>query len=265
MTTLESLTLGGCAPTPLASYLKAIGVLRLISSDANHVSGRAADPKARGWWGNERFHLKTVLDHDTLCRFFLEEYAPSPIIAPWNGGSGFYPDDNKDGFGPLASENIAKRFLPMAKTIGVASHVAARQELTKQPEGAAKIEFVAALRAEVPDDALGWIDAALALSGDDLAFPKLLGSGGNDGRLDFTNNFLQRLVSKKKPCGVFNATSGRPSNNALVLLANALSSTPALTDSTRPKSGSSRPVRPAGRMQRQVSKGTRMSILGTLS
>ena len=227
MTTIESLTLGGCAPTPLASYLKAIGVLRLISSDANHVSGYAADPKARGWWENERFHLKTVLDHDTLCRFFLEEYAPSPIIAPWNGGSGFYPKDNKDGFGPLTSEIIAKRFVPMAKTIGVASHVVARQELTKQPEDAAKIEFVAALRAEVPDEALDWIDAALALSGDKLAYPQLLGTGGNDGRLDFTNNFMRRLVSEKQSSGIFDATSGRPSDEAPSLLANALFDTPA--------------------------------------
>ena len=59
MATHEALTLDGCAPTPLASYLKALGILRLISSDANHVSGRAADPKARGWWENERFHLRT--------------------------------------------------------------------------------------------------------------------------------------------------------------------------------------------------------------
>ena len=222
MTTLESLTLGGCAPTPLASYLKAIGVLRLISSDANHVSGQAADPKARGWWENERFHLKTVLHRDALCRFFLEEYAPSPIIAPWNGGSGFYPKDNKDGFGPLTSEIIAKRFIPMAKTIEVASHVVARQELTQSPKGDDKIEFVATLRSEIPDEALDWTDAALALSGDKLAYPQLLGTGGNDGRLDFTNNFMRRLVSEKQPSGLFDATSGRPSDEAPSLLANAL-------------------------------------------
>ena len=44
----ESITLDGCASAPLASYLKALGVLRLISSDANHVDGQAADPKAGG-------------------------------------------------------------------------------------------------------------------------------------------------------------------------------------------------------------------------
>ena len=227
MATPEPLTLGGCAPTPLASYLKAIGILRLISSDANHVSGRAADPKARGWWENERFHLKTALHRDALCRFFLEEYAPSPIIAPWNGGSGFYPKDNKDGFGPLTSRIIAKRFITMAKTIEIASHVVARRELTQSPKGDDKIEFVAALRAEIPDEALDWIDAALALSGDRLAYPQLLGTGGNDGRLDFTNNFMRRLVSKKKPSGIFDATSGRPSDEAPPLLANALFDAPA--------------------------------------
>ena len=49
----EPLALHGCAPTPLASYLKALGVLRLISSPANHVSREAADQHARGWWENE--------------------------------------------------------------------------------------------------------------------------------------------------------------------------------------------------------------------
>ena len=223
----EPLTLGGCAPTPLASYLKALGVLRLISSDANHVSGQAADPNARGWWENERFHVRTRLDRDALYRFFLYGYAPSPIIAPWNGGSGFYPKDNKDGFGPLTSENIAKRFIPLAKAIKVASHVIARRELTQSPKESVKFEFVAALRAEVPDEALDWIDAALALSGDRLAYPQLLGTGGNDGRLDFTNNFMRRLVSNKRPSGIFDAKSGRPSNEAPPLLANALFDTPA--------------------------------------
>ena len=87
----ETLALRGCAPTPLASYLKALGVLRLVSSPANHVSGEAADPHARGWWENECFHLRTTLGQDALLGFFLHDYAPSPIIAPWNGGRGFYP------------------------------------------------------------------------------------------------------------------------------------------------------------------------------
>ena len=77
----EPLSLNGCTPTPLASYLKALGVLRLISSPANHVSGRAADSHARGWWENENFHLRTTLSRAALLHFFLQDYAPSPIIA----------------------------------------------------------------------------------------------------------------------------------------------------------------------------------------
>jgi len=89
----ESITLHGCTPTPLVSYLKALGVLRLISSPANHVSSEAADPHARGWWENECFHLWTTLSRDDLLHFFLHEYAPSPIIAPWNGRAGFLEGD----------------------------------------------------------------------------------------------------------------------------------------------------------------------------
>ena len=85
----ERLTLDGCSPTPLASYLKALGVLRLLSSAANNVSGEAADPGVRGWWEGERFHLRTTLGRDGVLGFFLHEYAPSPVIAPWNGRAGF--------------------------------------------------------------------------------------------------------------------------------------------------------------------------------
>ena len=222
MTTAEHLTLDGCAPTPLASYLKALGVLRLLSSSANHVDGKAADPKARGWWEHERFHLMTALGGDGLLRYFLEAYAPSPIIAPWNGGSGFYPNDNKDGFTPLISELVSKRFESIAKAIRIASRAIERQALTERPEGDAKTELVALLRAELPEPAIDWIDAVLALSGGGLAYPQLLGTGGNDGRLDFTNNFLRRLVSTKRPLGILDAVSGRPLDGTESLLVNAL-------------------------------------------
>ena len=224
----EPLALHGCAPTPLASYLKAIGVLRLISSPANHVSGEAADSHARGWWENECFHLRTTLSRDALLRFFLHDYAPSPIIAPWNGGSGFYPGDNKDGFDPLAENQVAGRFTHISAAIRKAARTVAGLELAKRPEGAAKVELVAALRAELADTALLWLDAVLALSGGGLAYPELLGTGGNDGRLDFTNNFARRLVSRAKPAGLFDASSGEPSNDAARLLEDSLLAAPVL-------------------------------------
>ncbi len=224
----EPLALRGCAPTPLASYLKALGVLRLVSSPANHVSGAAADPHARGWWENECFHLRTTLGRDALLHFFLHDYAPSPIIAPWNGGSGFYPKDNKDGFDPLATGQVAERFANISSAVRNADRTVARLGLTERPGGTAKVELVAALRAELADAALLWLDAVLALSGGGLAYPELLGTGGNDGRLDFTNNFIRRLVSPVKPAGLFKAPSGEPSNDAVRLLEDSLLGAPVL-------------------------------------
>ncbi len=220
MATPEAIVLDGCAPTPLASYLKALGILRLLSSPANNVGGAAADPRVRGWWEDERFHISTMLTGDEVIRFFLEDYAPSPIIAPWNGGSGFYPKDNKKGFSPLAAEKVGKRFELISSSIRHAIEIVNRSELKKRPEGDVKKAFVGALRSELSDTDIAWLDAALTLSNKGIGFPPLLGTGGNDGRLDFTNNFMQRLVAK--PCGLFDSSDGSPSGDAKLLLLSSL-------------------------------------------
>lgn len=220
--TTDRLTLQGCSPTPLASYLKALGVLRLLSSGTNSVTGEPADLHVRGWWENERFRLQTSLGRGDLLRFFLHDYAPSPVIAPWNGGSGFYPKDKKDGIQPLASEAVAQRFRPFSQAIRSASETLQFLELDFRPEGDRKVRLVAMLRGRLPESALPWLDAALVLSGGGLRFPQLLGTGGNDGRLDFTNNLMQRLVSEVKPPGLFSASSGRPTPGSDGLLENAL-------------------------------------------
>ncbi len=93
--------LTGCRPTPLAHYLKALGILRLVASDP--------DPNARGWWKDDVFHLATILDRDALESYLLNDYSPTPLLAPWNGGSGFYPKDNKIGIDGIAN-SIAPRF-----------------------------------------------------------------------------------------------------------------------------------------------------------
>ena len=213
----NEIPLVGCSPTPLASYLKALGVLRLTASPTSRASGIAADPAVRGCWGNECFHLHTSLDREALMRFFLEDYAPSPIIAPWNGGSGFYPGDNKTGIEPLAGSEVAPRFSNMATAVRAARNEVQEQGLSKKrPEGAAKARLVAGLRGHLADVALDWLDAALALSGERLSFPQLLGTGGNDGRLEFTNNFMQRLTS------TFDIATGKPKEDAARLLRTAL-------------------------------------------
>lgn len=182
--TLHIHRLEGCAPSPLAHYLKALGVLRLVAEQA--------DPGARGWWQGERFHLLTRLDHPALADFFLDRYAPTPLITPWNGGSGFYPKDNTEGLAAIAS-STAPRLSAYRDAIAIG------QALTRDFAQAPKNELKAALqrdcRARWRGPLAEWLDAAVVLGGDgDPSYPALLGTGGNDGRLDFTNNFMRRLA-----------------------------------------------------------------------
>jgi CRISPR-associated protein Csx17 len=186
----SELHLLGCAPTPLAHYLKALGVLRLIAEQA--------DPDARGYWQAEHFVLRSGLDRAGLVDFFLRSYQPTPMVAPWNGGSGFFTKDNKKGIEALATAR-APRFGEFRTAIGVCRDLVARLGLDQSPKEETKQALVLRLRAAAPEPLLAWLDAAILLSIEDLRFPPLLGTGGNDGRLDFTNNFMQRLVELFDP------------------------------------------------------------------
>ena len=201
--------LSGCSSKPLSCYLKALGVFRLVANPLNRMGGVAADYRAKGFWTNDQFSLLSRLSCENLLSFFLEDYVPSPIIAPWNGGSGFFPNDNKTAFDPLSKTNeISERFLPLQEVIRVAEKEIRNRGLLKSPKDNQKAEFVSALRAGYPEHALDWLDAVLAVHSGRPSFPPLLGTGGNDSRLDFTNNFMQRLVSDKT--GLFEVRSGKP-------------------------------------------------------
>ncbi|MCW5889577.1 MAG: type I-U CRISPR-associated protein Csx17 [bacterium] len=187
---MHDLHLPGLSPTPIARYLAALGLLRLVAEQH--------DPDARALWSSDTFVLRSTLDADALRRFLLETYRPSPVIAPWNGGSGFYPKDNRAALDAIRKGNAA-RFALVRDVIAAGRAVVKRFALGASPKAEDKAAFLAAIRATFPDDALPWIDAAVLLGADDPRYPPLLGTGGNDGRLDFTNNFLQRLVELFDP------------------------------------------------------------------
>jgi CRISPR-associated protein Csx17 len=241
--------LTGCTSRPLASYLKAVGVLRLVAEQA--------DPSARGYWKNDSFHLVTALDRPGLERFFLEEWQPAAFVSPWNKASGFF--DSKDkGLVPV-ERSIAPRFAALRDGIAAAREVTAAMDGAVQAEKAIKDEsnqikgkaereaFRASaeykrklaqagrackrLKDELQPEcqrrwrgsALRWLRAALVIGGEGKAnFPALLGTGGNDGKLDFTNNAYQRLGD------LFDLTSsaGTPRPKAAELLAAALFAEP---------------------------------------
>lgn len=240
--------LRGCAPTPLAHYLKAIGILRLIAQQK--------DPDARGLWRDQHFCLLTTLDEDSLEAFFLDEYAPTPFVSPWNKGSGFYTTNDK-GLAPV-ERSKAPRFEAFRRGISEArtqldgitkadAEVRRLKDQTKAKKGAkparskddpdykkalavAEREFKR-LKADLYGPfALAWrgphrdwMDAAMVLSPEgEPSWPALLGTGGNDGRLDFTNTAMQRLGDLFD----LESASGAPVPTANALLKTALFETP---------------------------------------
>jgi len=192
--------LTGCAPIPLAHYLKALGILRLVSEQA--------DNNALGWWNKDVFVLQTRLDRNGLLAFFLQKYCPSPIVAPWNGGSGFYPTVNTRAILAIAKSK-SDRFSSLRNTISVARRILQRLGVKRKPDQPTKPKLLQACRNEFPEEALHWLDAAYVLTRDEPKYPPLLGTGGNDGRLEFTNNFMQRLIDLIDPA-TGKATSNSP-------------------------------------------------------
>ncbi|GIX04876.1 MAG: hypothetical protein KatS3mg114_0745 [Planctomycetaceae bacterium] len=174
--------LRGCRPTPLASYLKALGVLRVV--------GAQADPEARGWWEEDCFYLLTKLSRSELEQFFLDNYVPTPIVAPWNVCSGFYPKDNKKYLDALL-QSLAPRFQEYRDAIRQTQRfVGDSAKLNKKDKSA----FIAQLQKMWRGRRREWLDAVAIVSREEgVVFPSLLGTGGNDGRLDFTQNFMMHL------------------------------------------------------------------------
>lgn len=277
--TLHLHHLKGCAPVPLAGYLKSLGLLRIVHEQA--------DDKVRGWWQDEHFCLLSALPREELENFFLRSYEPTPLLSPWNRGSGFFGEADP-GLGPLES-STAPRFDRFRQGIRAArmlldrmAHADAvvraikdrtktnrafqseeQRNLLAQSEvfqaqlgmlrnqrdtaspGSKAMEDAklamgtlellvsaasappnkgeaAALKASAGYRALlaaadrhfkslksallpdcqrvwrgphaEWLSAAVVLDENGVPqWPSLLGTGGNDGNLDFTNNFMQRL------------------------------------------------------------------------
>lgn len=189
MTDSNEITLDGCTPSPLANYLKGLGVLRVLSS---------VDPSVRAAWRGESLVLNAGMDKEGLVTHLLTDYAPTPVMAPWNGGSGFYAKDNKKALHAI-SAGKAERLASFRQCLNAAMDALGDADLSASPKDDDKAHLLTKLRAVIPDEALDWFDASILLAGDGAKFPPLLGTGGNDGRLDFTNNFMQRLLDVVDP------------------------------------------------------------------
>lgn len=143
----EPLSLDGCTPEPLMGYLKALGVLRLVSEQK--------DPEARGFWADGVFRLSTNLDREGLLAFFRDRYKPTPLLAPWNAGSGFYIKLDLDRFLESDGNEIAFKSRDVVDAINALqssdterlSHYREQIRQTKEALGnlAERINFIEAL------------------------------------------------------------------------------------------------------------------------
>ncbi len=213
--------LDGCAPTPLAHYLKALGILRLVSEQT--------DPEARAWWAGDRFYLATRRSREELDRFFQTEYRPSPIFAPWNKASGFFrtwDKKNKKLQNEKKNEKALQRILSEKDSrwghfrekysvvvevlhqttkemdVGILTDKE-RENFLITPRGEGAVFFaadkekdkaaiqkkMAVMCAENP-----FYRSAIVDMGEETGYPGLWGSGGNDGAMDFTGRFFENIV-----------------------------------------------------------------------
>ncbi|MCB9389533.1 MAG: type I-U CRISPR-associated protein Csx17 [Acidimicrobiia bacterium] len=207
---MNTIHLSGCTDLPLMRLLSGFGVIQAV--------GTQLDPSARFAWRRGELVVHTMATADELVDFFLDSWSPTPIISPWNGSSGFDGRAAQDDLEVIEGTS-APRFADYRDAISVGRSTFA--ELARNPKfvdpsnskitADGKARMLLLLRERLPDAALPWLDAAVVSLGHDtnnapsFAYPAILGSGGNDGRLEFSRNFATKLVT------VLSLTDGRGS------------------------------------------------------
>ncbi|MDE0234036.1 MAG: type I-U CRISPR-associated protein Csx17 [bacterium] len=195
---MNTVHLRGCRAEPLLSYLAGLGVARLVAEQL--------DPEVSARWDGDHLAIAgEELDDASLVEFFAENYRPTPAVAPWNSGGGFQDE------GKLTSP-AAQKIVDRVRRSGTArldlyrEAIAAADEARRRARchgltdggkvlnsSGAKAQLIELCRSMFPDGALAWLDASVVLLDDDVAYPLILGTGGNIGRMDLSVNFLKHL------------------------------------------------------------------------
>lgn len=207
--------LAGLTPASLSGYLSAVGLFRVLSEQL--------DETVRASWAGDHLVISGV-PLEEIEAFLLNDFVPSPVYSPWNGTAQAGPSTNirKLAASDQARFDAYRRVIEAWDSdetlvriandlVGAKEKDKARQknqELEVKTEKGKKsadlkVALVARWRSCAPDEALGWLDAAIVL-GDKLTFPPLLGTGGNDGRAEFAKLDHDCLV-KVWPDGVASA------------------------------------------------------------
>lgn len=182
----------GLRADSLLTYLAALGLTRVVSE---------ADPELRTWWGGDHLHMET--DVEDVPELLVHDYRPTPVFSPWNGGSGFGANDRNQraAIDTLISSDAPRLSIFVDGYRAVLGVIARRDESST---AWTKERFAVELRNRVPLEGLRWLDAVIVVGGDRLHFPGIYGTGGNDGRLEFSAKFHERLAE------VLPEISGKP-------------------------------------------------------
>ena len=182
----DKILLRGCAPEPLIHYLKALGVMRLVAEQL--------DKNVYGAWTADGFLLETVKTEDELVDFFLNDYKPTPIVAPWNNSSGFYSKDKKArGYIENLFALSDSRFEEFYSVVETARSIVGNR--SEAPKDSEKVAMLQKARCLFPEKSLAWLDAAFVLGTEKPDYLPLLGSGGNDGNFSFTTNLFEKWLN----------------------------------------------------------------------
>jgi len=214
---MPEVVLAGCTPEPLMGYLKTLGVFRIVAEQA--------DRSARLSWRGGAGLLHSTLDRDGVLKFFQKDYRPTPVITPWNGGSGFYRTwdnkarkfrnreavdrvcfmrESKDAcLEPYRRvlQQIDETLAAYSSPIDVPSMQDKDRKATlllDESRGILEVDqdgLLPYLRANLPDEAIEWLDTVFLLQTDESRAAPLFISGGNDGNFDFSVTFIGSLQS----------------------------------------------------------------------
>lgn len=209
--------LAGCSPVPLANYLKALGVLRLVAEQK--------DPSARGWWKDESFHLATTLDRNELEKFFLEEYAPTPMLNPWGARSGYYSGSSESS----SRENLLKivkkgketiRLKDFTKVFKVARKILKQEFQCEKPKSDEDSNrLLRRLRHSVCDKTSAWMDTCIVGLQDKVVYPAIFGTGASEGSGSYTSTYMfaikTAIVDCKADVNLLSCLWGTPCPNSV--------------------------------------------------
>ncbi|MCL6649360.1 MAG: type I-U CRISPR-associated protein Csx17 [Chloroflexi bacterium] len=187
---MPEILLPGCGQESLLGYLKALGVFRVVSEQYGEGSS-----SIRGFWRGGLFGLEgSEVSAEALVDFFLDAYRPAPLVTPWNRGSGFWGGSTASAVLDAVATSTHPRLATYRETIAATRAVLERMGLEKSDLDKTKRELLRQLRSVLPDEAVRWIDALAVIGDGKVAFAPVLGTGGNDGHLEFSVNFMQRLA-----------------------------------------------------------------------